>query len=197
LEGNATKAPFRNTAFVVAPSGEVTFTQVKSVPIQFFQDGLPALTQKVWESPWGRLGVAVCYDASYRRVMDVLVTQGAQALVVPAMDVEQWGRAQHELNARAMRVRCQEYGLPALRIASSGFSQLINPSGLEIARTSFPGQDEILAGELKIVGGGKIPLDRFLVLPTMVATTLIVVFLIGLNIRRSKWLSGTHTSTIS
>lgn len=169
------KPSYYNTAFVVGPTGEVVFQQAKSVPIQFFKDGLPAKTQSVWESPWGRIGIAICYDASYRRVMDELVRQGAQALIVPAMDVEQWGQAQHELNARAMRVRCQEYGLPAFRVASSGFSQVIDRSGRELARAGFPGQEEILTGELSFVSRGRIPIDRFLPLPCLIITGLIVL----------------------
>lgn len=169
------KPTYYNTAFVVGPTGEVVFQQVKSVPIQFFQDGLPATSQTVWDSPWGRMGIAICYDASYRQVMDELVRQGAQALIVPAMDVEQWGEAQHELNARAMRVRCQEYGLPAFRVASSGFSQVIDTKGRELARAGFPGQEEILTGDLSFVSRGRIPLDRFLPLPCLIITGLIVL----------------------
>ncbi len=47
---------YYNTAFVVGTNGEIVFKQVKSVPIQFFRDGLPAPEQKVWNSPWGKIG---------------------------------------------------------------------------------------------------------------------------------------------
>ncbi|HWI59588.1 MAG TPA: hypothetical protein VNZ22_20335, partial [Bacillota bacterium] len=47
---------FYNTAFVLSPAGEIVFRQVKSVPIQFFKDGIPALEQKLWDAPWGKLG---------------------------------------------------------------------------------------------------------------------------------------------
>ena len=79
---------FYDTAFVVGTNGEVVFKQVKSVPIQFFKDGLPAKEQTVWNSPWGKIGFCVCYDLSYTRVTDELVRQGAQLLIVPTMDVE-------------------------------------------------------------------------------------------------------------
>ena len=51
---------FYNTAFVIDPSGEIIFKQVKAVPIQFFKDGLPAPAQKLWNSPWGKIGLCVC-----------------------------------------------------------------------------------------------------------------------------------------
>ena len=76
---------FFNTAYVVDPEGRVVFQQAKSQPIQFFKDGLPAPHQHIWESPWGRLGVCICYDFSYARVVDELARQGAEALLVPWM----------------------------------------------------------------------------------------------------------------
>ena len=61
---------FYNTVFVIGPTGEIIFQQGKSVPIQFFRDGLPAREQKIWDSPWGKIGICICYDLSYRRVVD-------------------------------------------------------------------------------------------------------------------------------
>ena len=37
---------YYNTAVVIGPDGQEVFKQVKSVPIQFFKDGLPAPEQK-------------------------------------------------------------------------------------------------------------------------------------------------------
>jgi hypothetical protein len=61
IVGGTEPAPnnnFYNTAFVIGPKGEVLFRQVKSVPIQFFKDGLPAPEQRLWESPWGKSAFA-------------------------------------------------------------------------------------------------------------------------------------------
>lgn len=153
---------FYNTAFVVGPSGETVFRQAKSVPIQFFQDGLAAPRQQVWESPWGRLGIGICYDLSYREVMDEYVRQGAEALIVPTMDVEDWGREQHRLHARVAPMRSMEYGLPILRLASSGVSQLTSPGGEVIESAPFPGRSRIIAGDLWLHGAGRVPIDRWL-----------------------------------
>ena len=64
---------YYNTAFVVGTNGEIVFQQAKCVPIQFFKDGLPAPRQEVWNSPWGKIGICICYDLSYTRVTDRLV----------------------------------------------------------------------------------------------------------------------------
>lgn len=166
-----------NTAFVISTNGEVVFTQAKSVPIQFFKDGEPALSQRVWDSPWGKLGIAICYDVSYRRVMDELIRQGAQALLIPTMDVEQWGEHQHRLNARMARLRAAEYGVPIFRVASSGISQVIRANGSEAATASFPGPGEMIAGELHVRRGGSLPLDRWLAPACTVGTGFVMAWL--------------------
>ena len=153
---------YYNTAFVVGTNGEIVFHQAKSVPIQFFKDGLPAPVQEVWNSPWGKIGICICYDLSYTRVTDRLVEQGAQLLIVPTMDVEEWGRHQHELHSRVAPVRAAEYGIPIFRLASSGISQAVHWDGTVVAQTSFPGSVEILSAKLLLPMRGSLPLDRWL-----------------------------------
>lgn len=158
---DAAKIPFRNTAFVINTNGEIVFTQAKAQPIQFFNDGLPAGTQQLWESPWGKIGIAICYDASFRRVTDELVRLGAQALIFPTMDVEEWGVYEHELNARQSRIRAAEYRIPVLRVASSGPSELILSSGRVAKRTEVLAQGAVLAGNFPIPNhAGNLPWDR-------------------------------------
>ncbi len=153
---------FYNTAFVVGPDGEIIFEQAKSVPIQFFKDGLPAPQQRVWESPWGKIAICVCYDLSYRRVIDRFIGLGAQALIVPFMDIVDWGGHQHALHARVGSIRAQEYGIPIFRLGSSGLSQAIESNGQIVHQASFPGQEEIIAGVLSIGPPGRLPVDHIL-----------------------------------
>lgn len=168
---------YYNTAFVIDPKGEIVFRQVKSVPIQFFKDGLPAREQKLWESPWGKIGICICYDLSYRRVVDELIRQGAEALIVPTMDVVDWGKHQHELHGRIAPTRCAEYGLPMFRVASSGISQLVNRDGIVQATAPFPGDEAMLGGKLEINGKGTLPLDHWLAPFSVGVTGLVIVFL--------------------
>ena len=181
IAGGKDPAPgtnFYNTAFVVAPDGDIVFRQVKAVPIQFMKDGLSAPEQKVWDSPWGKIGICICYDLSYARVTDRLVRQGAQALIVPTMDVVDWGQAQHKLHGRVAPVRAIEYDLPVFRLASSGISQLTDHAGRVLAFAPFPGDGATLVGTLELRGTGQLPPDRWLG-PFAVGVTaiLVVVFL--------------------
>ena len=170
---------FYDTAFVVGPGGEIVFQQVKAVPIQFFKDGLPAREQKLWDSPWGKIGICVCYDLSYTRVTDRLVGLGAEALIVPTMDMVDWGSAQHQLHARIAPARATEYGLPIFRVASSGISQSVNRAGQVMASAPCPGDGATLAGTLELGGAGSRPPDRWLSLFAVGVNAVLIVWFLA------------------
>jgi apolipoprotein N-acyltransferase len=186
IAGGKDDAPngnFYNTAFVIGPMGEIVFRQAKRVPIQFFKDGLPAPEQKLWDSPWGKIGICICYDLSYTRVTDQLIRLGAQAIIVPTMDVADWGRRQHELHARVAPVRAAEYGVPIFRLASSGFSQCVDRSGKVTAIAPFPGPGATLSGSLTLGNPGSLLADRWL---APFATGLVAAIVVWLVFRRGK-----------
>jgi apolipoprotein N-acyltransferase len=174
---------FYNTTFVVGTNGDIVFQQAKCVPIQFFDDGLPAPKQEIWNSPWGKIGISICYDLSYTRVTDRLVQQGAQLLIVPTMDVENWGRHEHELHSRVAPVRAAEYGIPIFRLASSGISQAVERGGYVTAQTSYPGSLEILSAQFRLPVRGTLPLDRWLAPACTGLTALVLAGLLFLDWR--------------
>jgi apolipoprotein N-acyltransferase len=186
----APNSDFYDTAFVIGPSGEIAFRQGKSVPVQFLKDGLPAKEQKLWDSPWGKIGLCICYDLSYTRVTDRLVQLGAQTIINPTMDVADWGRRQHELHARVVPVRAAEYGVPIFRIASSGISQWVNGSGKLLGSAPFPGQHTVLAGTMEIGEPGRLPADRRLA-PVCLGITGLTVAGLMLGPLRSRFMRRT------
>ncbi len=183
---------FFDTAFVIGTNGEIAFQQAKSVPIQFFHDGMPAKEQKLWNSPWGKIGLCVCYDLSYTRVTDELIRQGAQLIIVPTMDLEYWGQHQHELHARVAPVRAAEYGIPIFRLASSGISQAVTSDGQVAGQTSVPGTGAILSASIRMPTQGRIPWDRYLAPLCVGFTGIVIALLLFLENResRQKWRSA-------
>jgi apolipoprotein N-acyltransferase len=169
---------YYNTVFVVGPDGAIAFQQAKCVPVQFMKDGLPAVKQSVWNSPWGKLGFGICYDASYTRVTDELIRQGAQALIFPTMDNEEWGNAEHKLHARIAPMRAAEYAVPIFRLCSSGISQFAGRDGRVIASAPFPGQGEMLSAQMNLPPRGRMPLDRPLAELSVIVTASLTLFLI-------------------
>jgi apolipoprotein N-acyltransferase len=180
IAGGKDPAPnnnFYNTAFVIDPNGEIVFKQVKAVPIQFFKDGLPAPDQKLWNSPWGKIGLCVCYDLSYTRAIDNLVRQGAEIIVNPTMDVADWGVRQHELHSLIPPMRAAEYRIPIFRVASSGMSQAIDGRGRILASAGFPGEEAMIAAELKLNARPSLPVDRVLAPAATAFTVLFLAYL--------------------
>jgi apolipoprotein N-acyltransferase len=178
---------FYNAAFVISPNGEVVFQQAKRVPIQFFKDGLPAPGQRVWNSPWGKIGLCICYDLSYTRVTDELARQGAQMLIVPTMDVADWGRHQHELHARIAPVRAGEYGIPIFRLASSGISQGVMPLGITKSIAPCFADGGIITFDVQVVRPASLPLDRWLAPLCVAITGVLVLWLAVENLGRKFW----------
>jgi apolipoprotein N-acyltransferase len=175
---------FFNTAFVIGPQGDIVFRQAKCVPVQFFKDGLPARAQQLWESPWGKIGICICYDLSYRRVTDRLVQMGAQALIVPTMDVVDWGSHQHKLHARVAQIRAAEYGIPIFRLASSGISQYVDSAGRNVCTAPFAGEAAILAGTLDLSHAGRLPWDRVIAPISVVVTGLTIAWFAALALKQ-------------
>jgi apolipoprotein N-acyltransferase len=168
---------FQNTAFVIGPDGEIVFLQAKSVPIPFFRDGEPAATQQLWESPWGKIGICICYDLSFSRVTDELIRQGAELLIVPTMDVTHWGKRQHELHAMIAPNRAAENGVPIVRVCSSGISQVVDSRGQVTESLPFPGQAEMFAARVRLSSGARVPPDRLLAWFGIAVSAMVVVVL--------------------
>ena len=168
---------YYNSVFVVGPDGAIAFQQAKCVPVQFMKDGLPAREQHLWNSPWGKLGLGICYDASYTRVTDELMRQGAQALIFPTMDNTEWGKAEHELHGRIAPMRAAEYAVPVFRLCSSGISQFAGRDGRVLSSAPFPGQDALLCAQMELPARGRLPLDRPLAEFAVVAAAALILFL--------------------
>lgn len=177
---------YYDTVFVIGANGKVVFKQAKCVPIQFFKDGLPARDQKVWKSPWGKIGICICYDLSYTRVTDQLIRLGAQAIIVPTMDISAWGRHEHELDARIAPVRAAEYGIPVFRVASSGISQFVDETGHVMASAPFPGQLATIQGALICRQPGSLPLDRVLAPVCVFVTAATMGWLVFIPCQRKR-----------
>ena len=185
IGGKTKQKPYFNMAMVVGPEGKIVFKQAKVMPIQFFTDGVPALEQKVWHSPWGKLGIATCYDLSYSKVTDELIRQGAQALLIPTMDVEHWGLRQRNLHGRIAPTRAVEYRMPIYRVCSSGISQFVDKNGRIQASGSYPGQGDILSAQLELNKKGARPLDRFLIYPLIVFMASVIPLSVLVQIKRA------------
>jgi len=112
-----------------------------------------------------------------------LVAQQCQGLIIPTMDVADWGERQHQLHARIAPMRAAEFRVPIFRLCSSGISQAIESGGAVIATAPFPGESATLAATMRLNRPARMLLDHWLG-PAAVVLTGGMTLLFVLKARR-------------
>lgn len=130
-----------NTAILIDSAGEIIghyrkthFAQGYTINPPFYQ---PGNDYPVWDTPFGKIGIIICYDRQLPEPARIMALKGARLLVVPAYgswtDVNGW-------NTILMRARAYENRM-ALIFCNPNQSLIIDDHG-ELKQTG--GQDEIV-----------------------------------------------------
>lgn len=141
-----------NTCFVVDDHGEVRgrydkihlFDAVLSVDRNYRESNLvqPGDHPVVCDTPWGRLGLAICYDVRFPSLFARLVAMGATILTLPSAFTAITGAAHWELLVRSRAVENFCYMLapgqwgrhPGGRM-TYGHSMVVEPWGTIVAQS--------------------------------------------------------------
>lgn len=124
---------WRNIALTLDSTGFLgEHTKVHTV--HFFDDGIPGTIALPVQTAHGKVGTPICFDSDYEDVIRQMTAAGAERFVVPTMDAESWSARQHDQHAELFRIRACENGRWIFVVATSGVSQLIDPSGHVHAR---------------------------------------------------------------
>jgi len=110
----------------------------------------------VYDTPFGRLGIAICYDRHYPEYMRALALAGAQVVVVPqAGAVDEWPEGLYEAELQVASFQngyftalCNRVGREP-RIEFAGESFICAPDGRVLARAAG-GTDEMLFCDLDL-----------------------------------------------
>lgn len=128
------KGRVRNLGVVLTPDGRELGSYQKRVPVQFAEGmAVPGDASPVFMIAGAKVGVMICYDSTYAFVARDLVHAGAEAILVPSMDLREWGRVQHDLHTRFYALRACELRRPIVRASSSGTSLAVDPWGRVLA----------------------------------------------------------------
>ncbi len=73
----------------------------------------PGRQPVVIPTPWGRLGLAVCYDVRFPRLFEALSAAGAELIALPSAFTHRTGQAHWEVLVRARAIESQCYLLAA------------------------------------------------------------------------------------
>lgn len=138
---------WRNIALTMDASGTLG-EHTKNHTVHFFDDGIAGETALPVATTHGKVGTPICFDADYEGLVRRMAVAGAEYIVVPTMDAERWTARQHDQHAQLARMRAAENGRWIFVVATSGVSQLIDPSGHLHARLGAMEQGGI-TGNLK------------------------------------------------
>lgn len=100
----------RNRAPLIAPDGRLAF-QDKSVMTRFEAERwgvAPGAPPRVFDTPWGRVGVSICYDVEFPKHARAQVEAGAWLVLAPSCTDAMHGfnRVRFSAAARALENQC-------------------------------------------------------------------------------------------
>lgn len=141
-ERGPTQHQLYNTSYLFGPDGKVIGKQDKVVLIDLEKEEALNLSSgsidelQVFDTPIGRIGIAICLDGFRDDVIDRLVEQGAQILVQPSANPGPWDTWQQEDWLRSSHQKVAEEGHFAY-----GINPMLNGPLWDIA---FYGQSAIV-----------------------------------------------------
>lgn len=147
----------RNRAPLIAPDGRVAF-QDKSVMTRFESESWgvgPGDPRAVFATPWGRLGVAICYDLEFPPLVRAQVEAGAWLVLAPCCTdtLHGFNRVRLSARARALENQCFVAVAPTVGLAphlatldeNHGFAGVYGP-----VDRGFPADGVLAEGRLDV-----------------------------------------------
>ncbi len=131
---------FRNTAFLLNPTGSIVGQHVKNHTVHFIKDGVAGTQAQAFPTPIGVLGIAICFDMDYPDVARRLANNGAEVLIVPSDNPLEWGPVQHAQHRQIFQMRAVECGrwLATTDVAGSTFVVAPNGNIVQSVRDTEP-----------------------------------------------------------
>lgn len=137
-----------NFAVILNEQAEILGRYDKHHPIPIVEKKIKT-SKKIFpfDTAKGRIGIQICYDLDFEDGARKLAGKGAEAILVTNLDPLSYGKLQHQQHSAMSVMRAAESGLWIARAASSGISQIINPTG-RITNSLAVENEGILAGTI-------------------------------------------------
>lgn len=142
-----------NTSIAVAPDGEIAalYRKIHLFDVDLSSQGglvyresdrvAPGDELVSFATPFGGVGLSVCYDLRFPELYRALAARGVRFLAVPAAFARETGRDHWEVLLRARAIENQAFVLAAAQVgehgggrASYGRSMIVDPWGLVLAQ---------------------------------------------------------------
>jgi predicted amidohydrolase len=148
-------ARFHNTSVLVSSAGELAavYRKIHLFDVDLSASGggvyresanvAPGNAPVVADTPWGPLGLSICYDLRFPELYRELARRGARYLAVPSAFTPQTGKDHWEVLLRARAIENQAFVVAPAQAgrhgpdrASHGRSMIIDPWGLVLAQAA-------------------------------------------------------------
>jgi beta-ureidopropionase len=131
-----------NSAVVIGREGEVLGAYHKVHPtIGEIEAGItPGTETPVFDTDFGRVGCAICYDLNFRDVIEGLAAKGAEVVFFPSM----------YCGGLQLRVWAHDFGVFVASAHSGGLSAIVDPLGRVLKWSSI--YERILCREVNLDG---------------------------------------------
>ncbi len=107
----------------------------------------PGDTPVVFDSPWGTVGLSICYDIRFPELYRHLVAQGAKLILIPSAFTPQTGQVHWEVLVKARAIENLSYvvapnqcGRRANGQGTWGHSLIVDPWGATLSKASQEAQ---------------------------------------------------------
>jgi apolipoprotein N-acyltransferase len=127
-----------NRSVLIDPTGEVRWDYDKATLVPGDGNALGPGVLPVVDTPYGRLSVAICFDADFPWLARQAGRAGVDVLLVPSSDWEAPAAAHADMAV----VRAVENGVSILRPTRQGISLAIDPQGRTLGRSDYFVDDE-------------------------------------------------------
>lgn len=128
--------PLENKIVLVTPEGEVGFEYLKAFPVPGGEAAASVLGPAelpTLDTPFGRIGAAICFDMDHHAYIRQASEQGVDMLFAPANTWPEVART----HADMARTRAIENGFSLLRPASNGLAIAADPYGRLLGQSDF------------------------------------------------------------
>jgi len=149
-----------NRCYFVSPSGQIAH-QDKQHMTRFEDEkwgmvaGDPVLS--TFESPWGLIGINICYDVEFPEAANALAKKGVKLLLAPSCTGATSGSHRVHVGARARALENQFYVVVSQTVGAAPWS-LVNDTNAGLAAVygppdlGFPEDGIVAKGELNAAG---------------------------------------------
>lgn len=121
-----------NKVVLVEPSGNVAWEYLKTIPVPGVEEAITLKgdgTVRTVDTPYGRIGVVICFDADFPSLVRAAGQAGTDLLFVPGADWEEIT----PYHTQMASLRAVENGFTLVRAARSGMSAAVDYTGRVLA----------------------------------------------------------------